>query len=286
MTAMKCTKIEDQADLYLDGQMDQSETEAFRKHLGTCRACAAFLANRAAVRQRMRTVARNVEIPAELGERVRMAVSREAAKRNRFDPLYGRTLLAIAAGLLITAGFYYWPSRDLRPAHVESKSEFIARVSAAVPPIMRVGLAQHVHCGVFREYPQDPPKLIDLAREEGASPALVNALESHTPEGCHVVMAHRCSYNGRTFTHLIARGDDHLMSLLITRRDTGDAFEKDLKSVADEVNTPIFAAQSDAYSVAAFETPEYLVYLVSDFDAAENLKAMEAMTPSLRAALL
>ena len=282
-----CDEIGAQFDLYLDGQMERPEAEVFKKHLAVCKECAAVLANRAALRKRLRNVARDVEIPAQLGELVRFSVAREAEKGYRPPPYYGKALWAIAAALVISAaGFYYWPSRAANPVPAETQAQFLARVSAQVPTIMRVGLTQHVHCGVFREYPQTPPKLIEMAMEKGASPALIDAVESHVPEGCHMVMAHQCAYNGRTYTHLIARGDSGLMSLLITKREEGEAFEKDMKAVADQLNTPIYAASSDKFAVDAFETPEYLVFLVSDFDAAVNLKAMKAMAPQLRAALL
>jgi hypothetical protein len=287
MTGVTCDAIGEQIDLYLDDQMTKTEAETFKKHLALCKPCAALLANRAALRKRMRTVARDVEIPRELGDRIRFSVSQEAAKGYRTSVPYGRSLLAIAAAaVMAAAGFYYWPAQDARPVHEETQAEFIARVAKPLPPVMRVGLTQHVHCGVFREYPPIAPKLIDMAREQGLSPALINAVETNTPQGCHVVMAHQCSYNGRTYTHVIARGDNRLMSLLITQRVNGEGFDNALKSVATVVNTPIFAAASDRYSVDAFETPEYLVYLVSDFDAAENLQALKAMTPGLRAALL
>lgn len=282
---LTCQQIAPQFDLYLDGQMEHPEE--FRKHLALCKECAAVLANRAALRQRLRTAARNVEVPAQLGSRVRFQVSEEARKEYRSAPPYNRALLALAAALVITAaGFYYWPSRAVRPAPPETKAQLLARLAGQTPAMMRVGLLQHVNCGVFRQYPDTVPRLIDLALEKGASPALINAVESHVPEGCHVVMTHRCTYNGRTYTHIIARGDNGLMSLLITRRENGEAFEHDLRAVANELNTPIYSANADRFAVDAFETPYFLVYLVSDFDAAENLKALRAMTPELRAALL
>jgi hypothetical protein len=282
-----CEEIGAQFDLYLDGQMERPEAEAFKKHLAACKECAAVLANRAALRKRLRTAARDVEIPPALAERVRFSVAREAEREYRQPPYYGKTLWAIAAALVISAaGFYYWPSRAANPAPAETQAQLLARVSAQVPPIMRFGLTQHVHCGVFREYPRTAPKLIEMAMEKGASPALIDAVESHLPEACHMVMAHRCGYKGRTYTHFIARGDGGLMSLLITKREEGEAFEKDLKAVAEQLNTPIYAASSDKFAMDAFETPEYLVFLVSDFDAAVNLKSMKAMVPQLRAALL
>jgi hypothetical protein len=293
---MTCREMGAQLDLYLDGRREGPEADAVESHLAACPACASVLANRAALRLRVRNVARNVEIPADLGQRIRSSVSREGEKAYRlgvrFSSPFGKALMTVAAAgiaaavLIATGGFYYGPSRGTPPARAETQAEFIARIWPQAPPVMRVGLRQHVHCGVYREYPEIPPKLTELAGEPGVSPALVNAVETHAPEGCHVVMAHRCTYNGRRFTHVVAKGDGRLMSLLITKRESGEAFESDLQAVATEVNTPIFGAGAAGFAMNGFETPEYLVYLVSDFDEAENLKAMKAMAPEVRAALL
>jgi hypothetical protein len=118
------------------------------------------------------------------------------------------------------------------------------------------------------------------------SAALIDAVERHAPAGLHVVMAHRCGYRGREYTHVVARGQGHLMSLLIARRASGEAFESDLKAVATQLDMPIYASVADAFAVNAFETQNYLVFLVSDAAPADNLSALEAMTPQVRAALL
>jgi hypothetical protein len=203
---------------------------------------------------------------------------------------FGKPLLAIAAALTITAGAYYFRPAPEAPPPKETPQQFIARISAEVPPIMQVGLRQHVHCGVLREYPPVAPTLAELAREKAVSAALIDAIETHAPAGMHVVMAHVCSYQGRQYEHVVARGDGHLMSLLITARGGGEAFTNDLKAVATQVDTDFFSASSqsgsEVFVVDAFETRGYLIYLISDGAPAANLKAIEAMAPQVRAALL
>jgi anti-sigma factor RsiW len=268
------------------------ETDAalMETHLETCAECAAMLANREALRGRVRGAVLNADVPPDLGHRVQSAIAKAGPPRRVLTGNFGKPLLAIAAALTITAGaYYFWPSTEAPPPN-ETQQQFIARLSSEVPPIMRVGLRQHVHCGVLREYPPNAPTLAELAHQKAVSAALIDAIESHAPAGMHVVMAHVCSYEGRQYLHVVARGDGHLMSLLITARGSGEELAGDLKAIATQVDTDFFATQAksgtEVFVVDAFETKGYLVFLVSDIASTANLKAFEAMAPQVRAALI
>jgi hypothetical protein len=277
LPTVSCDQTRARFDLFHDREMNVAEAALIEQHLASCAGCTAFAEKRESLRLRVRRAVRNVETPPDLAYKVQSAIAQRGASRN-----WVPALIAVAAALLVTAGaFYFRPEpRDLaRPIAV-------ARVSDDVAPVMQIGLRQHVHCGVLREYPEKLPSLLSLARAKGSNPGLIDAVESHVPAGLHVVMAHQCSYEGRQYTHVIARGEGHLMSLLITKRENGDVMANALKAVANELNTPIFAAATQKYSIGAFEASGKLVYLVSDFDAAQNLAALKSMTPQLRAALL
>jgi len=274
---MSCDLVRERLDAFHDGEIAGSEAASIVLHLASCAECGAYSERREALRLRVRSAVRNVDAPADLGYKVQSTIARGDAGRKWIS-----TALAIAAALVIAAGAFYF-----RPVSGPPKQEAAAADDTdQVAPVMRIGLRQHVHCGVLREYPKEAPTLLELARAEGANAGLINAVESYAPEGMHVVMAHRCSYEGRTYTHVIARSEGHLMSLLITKREEGDVLAQHLKPVANELDTPIFAADSAKYSIDAFETSGYLVYLVSDLDDAQNLAALKAMTPQVRAALL
>jgi hypothetical protein len=288
---LKCADVQPRLDLYCDRLVDGIDAALIETHLASCPECSGILANREALRDRLRSAVRNAEVPPDLSHRIQFAIAQAGTPRRR--PLtgnFGKAMLAIAAALTITFGAYYFrPAPEASPAK-ETQAEFIARVTSTMPPLMRVGLRQHVHCGVLREYPAVAPTLAQLAREKLVSPALIDAIETHAPAGMHVAMAHVCSYEGRQYMHVVARGDGHLMSLLITKRESGEEFGSDLKAVASQMDTDFFAsaAQSgaEAFAVDSFETPGYLVFLVSDTAPAANLKALEAMAPQVRAGLL
>ena len=276
---MTCEHARAGLDQFQDRELNTIDSGAIGQHLVSCKACADMAEQRETLRLRVRNAVRNVDAPPDLGYKVHDAIVRGEASRNSRKWL--PALIAVAAALMISVGaFYFWPAREA------AKQNVAARVSDQVPLLMQVGLRQHVHCGVLREYPKDLPTLLDLARAEGSNAGLIDAVERNVPDGVHVVMAHRCSYEGREYTHVIARGEGHLMSLLITKREGGDIFEKDLKAVASELDTPIYAAGTPKYSIDAFATSGDLVFLVSDLDATQNLAALKAMTPQVRAALL
>jgi hypothetical protein len=275
---MTCADVRGRLDRYRDRLTPDSDASLIEAHLGSCGECKAVLANRVALLDRLKNAVRNAEVPPDLGHRVQFAIAKAGTPKRVLTGGFGRSLLAIAAALIVTAGaYFFWPGDDARQPK-ETQEQFIARLTSEVSPIMRVGLQQHVHCGVLREYPAVAPALADLARDKTVSPALIDAVETHAPQGLHVVMAHRCDYRGREYIHVVARGEGHLMSLLITKRAAGETFAGDLKASAH--------SGQDAYSIDAFETPDYLVYLISDSAPGENLRTLKAMEPQVQAALL
>jgi len=275
---LTCAEVRAGMDDYRDRRMDATDASLFEKHLASCEVCRGVLENRIALLGRVKGAVRGAEVPPDLAHRVQFAVARTRAPQRFIVGTFGKTAMSIAAALLITAGaFYFWPEGDSGPPK-ETQQQFIARVSSQVAPVMRVGLNQHLHCGVFREYPAIAPALSELVRDKQVSAALVDAVETHAPRGLHVVMAHHCRYEGRQYIHVVARGDGHLMSLLITRKTEGESIAGDLETTA--------SSGPDVYSIDAFETPGYLVYLVSDKTSAENLNTLKAMEPLVKAALL
>ncbi len=284
---MNCEDSSARIDLYIDGQMDPAESKEFAGHLAECPNCEALRVSRMAVRTRVKTAVLSEEIPFGMTDRIRFAID----KQNRPTVTAPRFLMAAAAvALLAAGGVYLYPTvvpKPAAPAVAENSNDtYLTQVTSLVAPVMRIGLTQHIHCGVQRQYPENPPTLTWIAHAEGANPGLINAVESHLPEQCRVVMAHRCSYKGREYTHVIARGGGHLLSLLITARKPGEDFNSDMQAAASELETPIYEAGLQSFSIDSFATSGKLVYLISDFDAAQNLAMMKGMTAEVRAALL
>jgi anti-sigma factor RsiW len=281
-----CGRILELLDLYIDRESDSAGNEAVSRHLKECDACSRVLVNRTALRDRLRQAARRIETPASLQARIhtqldssRIASARGLSRRQWIP-------MALAAATLLIAGVSRWyQSGGLRLTRA-SQEDYIASIAPQVSPAMQVGLTQHVHCAVFRRYPSEPPTVAAMLKDLGPQYSqLIPAMQQHIPAEFHVVMAHLCSRRGRAYVHVIARCGGHLISLLITRKNTGETFADGLRAVTSPAGTELYASGAQRFSLAGFATREHLVYLVSDLDRNRNVATLQAMVPQLRAAL-
>jgi len=265
---LNCAGTLECLDAWLDGELSPADSAAVARHLETCAGCSGVLANRLSLRERLRRVGRSAEPAPELAQRIhsRLGVD-DSPNRTR------RGFLAAAAMVLMSVGTYAaWKSGHLRMTPA-AREDYIASILPEVAPVMRIGLQQHVHCAVFRSYPAQAPGEEELARDLGPYYAgLVRVMQTHVPGGFRVVMAHRCGYKERPYVHVVAKRGSDLISLLITRRADGEAFD----------GTSVYSSGVSRFSIAGFETPEHLIYLVSDLDQGANAAVFETMTASLK----
>jgi anti-sigma factor (TIGR02949 family) len=271
-----CTRVADQLDLFLDREMPPREREEIAKHLAECLECAREMASRQAFRQRLRGAVRGVEAPPQLVSAVGRRLQPASRTRTRQTGL-----MAFAAAALVSICIAVW--QYPRPSASANPEAYLQQVSAGVARIMRVGLNDHVHCAVFRKYPAQPPSLEHMTALLGPQYAdLEPVFAAHLPPGIKVVMAHHCSYRGRHYVHLIARNGARLISLVIARREEGEAFENDLGAVASEGGASIYSSGAGGFSIAGFETRSHLVYLISDMGRRENAQVMESMAAQVK----
>ena len=257
----RCAEFRPLLDSWLDNEAAQGDRDAITDHLENCPDCAAVVEGRKAFRARIRSaVAAAPGADARLKAQVRSHLTASGGSRSRWQ------YLAIAAAVLVAAGIYgTWrgPGRA-----------------------MEVGLRQHIHCAVDRTYSGQTPSPAELIGDLGPDYAgLLPVMERNVPRDYRVVLAHHCSYKDRKYIHIVARDGGRLISLLVTRRDAGEAFENDLRAVASEADSDLYSARSKDLSVAGFETPQYFVYLVSNMDEGRNLRVFQAMLPAVKTAL-
>ncbi len=81
-STMKCREVKGLLSPYLDGSVTGTEMQAVREHLGRCAACMREYKMLRRTQQLVATVGR-VEEPADLGLKLRLAISREAAEARR-----------------------------------------------------------------------------------------------------------------------------------------------------------------------------------------------------------
>lgn len=180
--------------------------------------------------------------------------------------------------LLNTASFY--PKGTL--LHEFALAELRIRASLEkIHELRGVGLGDHLICTVYRRLAEDPPSEELAVAEMGKDWApLADVAARYAPVGFEVRLAHRCRYRGREFVHLAMYDGDQVMSLIVTQRLEGDSFSAaDIDSSAQLADIDVFGGSVDEFGVSAFETDDFLVYLVSDLSTADQTTAAAAYFP-------
>jgi hypothetical protein len=189
-----------------------------------------------------------------------------------------------AATAAICVAIWLRPGNSPLPGLADRAAQagYIQKVSATVAQIFHPGLADHIHCAVFRKYPQDPPAAAEMEEKLGGEyKGLLPLVASAAPEGYRIVMAHQCSYAGRHYVHLTLRKGSDVISLVIARKNDGETFGA-LSPAAGESGVPVYRATTGGYQIAGFESPHYLAFVVSDLNEGANLRIASLLAPAVR----
>ena len=281
-----CTVVLRQLDYYMDNALDSRATDALLKHLEGCPSCDQELGQRRMLRTRLRAaVASDTAVPAHLATRV-LANVRAAEKQSlweawrlRFAGVAALLAIAVSLGAAYELGHLRFTTA--------AQEAYIGRISSRVAGIMQVGLVDHVHCGVFRKYPKNPPSVDSFAAK--VTPEympLISIMKASLPADYNVYIAHKCRYHGRQYVHLSLMNGSKLVSLIIAQKQPGETFRNsELAAVAGDSGGDLYQAGVQRFQITGFETREHLAYIVSDLPAGENAEVMLAAAPSIRALL-
>ena len=112
--------------------------------------------------------------------------------------------------------------------------------------------------------------VIDRAADGRATP---DAVES----------AHRCTVNGRAYVHIILKRGGALISVILTRREAGEAFPRTLAArLIRASGVELHQESLEGYAVSGFESGRWLGYVVSGLPAAENGALAARLAPVVR----
>ncbi len=228
-------------------------------------------------RSRLRSAVHSAQAPPELHS----SVKRRLHEERRRVP-FVRAGFALAASILLAVGLNRAWQTDYLRLTPGARESYIAEVSAQLTPVMRVGFVDHLHCTIFG---QNFPKNFDLRAmlsELGPSNSqLYPILKNHLPPGYAVIEGHKCEASGRTYLHLVAKKGNSFVSLLFTRKGSGEAFERDLHAAASEAGFPIYTQDAQRFNITGFSPSDFLVFLVSDRPQHTNTSVLSAMLPEL-----
>jgi len=282
-----CDKTRRYLDSYISNELLVETNHEVLRHVENCAACSAELDSRVKLRSRLKAAVKNQPVPPDLQVRIRERVRRPAAN-TWLSADWSRWALGAAASLLVCAGIWWNYSRETMPAIGDrpAQNAYIQKISSRLTAVLKVGLGDHVHCAVFRKYPQQPPTVEHMETDLGPSfKGLLPVVRAAVPEGYRVVMGHQCSYLGRKFVHLTLEKDGELLSLVIARKNSGETLEG-LAPSTHPSDIPIYQSSAGRYQVAGFDAGNFLAYIVSDLKGKANLEIAAALAPSVHEFLL
>ena len=143
--------------------------------------------------------------------------------------------------------------------------------SGEVEEVLRIGLIDHVHCAI-----QNGSGKLTRSSDEMTlallpdAQTLLTAAAAAAPAGYRVVEAHKCTANGRHYTHIIMRNDrNELVSFVVSARTS--------ESMQD-----IEGMNLDGFDVAGFQAGSHLGFVVSNLGAVGNERLARALQPAVR----
>jgi len=116
--------------------------------------------------------------------------------------------------------------------------------------MLRVGLIDHVHCGLGNNYPKQNSQA-EMAQAVGTEFAPILGPLAQKSGGLKLISAHRCSAGHRDYVHFIFAGPDGLTSVSLTKKQGAEWLPTQLRRKLDEI------------SVTGFEEEDYLVFVSS-----------------------
>jgi anti-sigma factor (TIGR02949 family) len=257
-----CEKVRGYLDSYLSNELMVETNHEVLKHLEGCPECAAELNARARVRTALQTAARTTPVPPGLEAKVQRAV--RAERPRRISTWY---MVAAAAVVIICMATF-----ELITHRTTPEQAILNKAQGRLAELLNIGLRDHLHCAVFRKYSKQPETFAQMAAGLGPEFAgLGPVIQAKMPTGFRIIQGHRCTAGGkRTYIHFIALNGTRLLSLVLTPKQPDES----LNGLSQE--------GVDRYQVVGFESHGYLVYVISDLDAQQNLQLAANMAPTVR----
>ncbi len=260
--SLACDRLRGQLDAYLDRELPEETRAEVERHVASCAECAAEIATRVRLRAQLQAAVRAVPVPDGLAADVRR-ISRGQTGR----PHAGLWAVAAAAAVIIGAAlFNFWR------AQTSPEETILRKTSGRLAAVLNVGLRDHLQCAVFRKYSKQPVPADQMAADLGPEFAgLAPLVQAKLPADFRIIQGHRCSAGGRQYTHFIVSGGGKLISLILTRKQSGEA-----------LGSGIYQTGVDRFQVVGLESHGYLCYVISDLDAQQNLQWAANLAPTLR----
>ena len=277
-----CEKTRRYLDSYISNELLVETNHEVLRHLEKCPSCSSELESRTRLRGHLKAAVQRQSVPPDLQVRVREQI-RSRSARPQWMSAWTRWAVAAAAVLVVAIGTWRIGARETLPPLTDrpAQDRYILKISQRISAVLGVGLKDHVHCSVFRKPSAHPPTLEQMAKSMGPSYAgLVQLVRTNVPDEYRVVMAHQCGYKGRRYVHLTLQNGDHLISLVIARKQDGETLQSLVPALRPS-GIPVYQSAAERFEVAGFEAGQYLAFVVSDMRGGRNLQIAGSLAPAV-----
>ncbi|MEZ5365226.1 MAG: zf-HC2 domain-containing protein [Bryobacterales bacterium] len=266
-----CRKVRQQLHAYLSNELSVETAAEVDRHLKSCPKCAEELAQMERLRTLVRKAAESEETPAGLRDAVAEALGRD--RRRRSASWWG---IAAAAAVAVLVAGSFWTKREtgffphqLAAIHLEVRG-LVSQVAAAYAP----AVIDHLRCTIFGPKPDGPVAPEKAAMGLGDEAPLVEIVTTAAGPDASLLVAHRCTFGGREFIHLVLQEGENIASVVLTKRRDGEDLGPGLDS-----------AKAGRFQIAGFEAGDYLAFVISDLPQERNMELARAMLAPVRAFL-
>ena len=239
-----CQRFRAKLDSYIDNELLIESNLEMIEHFRRCTSCTQEAQERRKMRHRLRDVVRDVPVPDGLEQRIRDRLHQP--KQPQQKRLF---LMAIAAALALCFG--------------------VLRLGDPGSALLRMAFDDHLHCAVIHRptprVPGEPNQFPERLR------SLASLVQQQVPSEFSLNLAHECQDQGRSFVHLTFDDGQHLMSVVIARRVSGESLGHGMRQAA-----------RDRFQLAAFQSGEFFVYTVSDLPAQANTSVLAQISPAVQ----
>jgi anti-sigma factor (TIGR02949 family) len=263
-----CHNLRAHLDAYLSRELPEETSREVQRHLDSCTQCAAEFETLARIRAELQAAVRATPVPAGLDARVQRDLRSDARR-----PRTGLWAVAAAAAVIACVVLV-----NLWHTYSNPEQAILRKTSGRLAAVLNVGLRDHLHCAVFRQYSKHPVAAAQMAADLGPGFAdLIPLVQAKLPGDFHILQAHRCETGGRQYMHFIIFGGDtgaaggKIVSLVLTRKLSGESLAGGIHQTG-----------VDRFQVVGFESHDYLAYVVSDLDAQQTLQLTANLAPLLR----
>lgn len=263
-----CEKVQRYLDSYLDGELLIETNHEVLSHLEECQNCTRELNARGILKKRIHEAGTQLSAPVYLAPRIKEALRLDQPTAWSWSPRLW--LIPALAVLLISLAAVF--SARQRGAH-----------SQHLAAILTIGVNDHVHCAVPRNYALTPPSLTQMESDMGSFKDMIPVVRQYVPAEYRLEQAHQCTAQGRDYTHMIFHSGTALISVVIARKGAGESFEQyKIKPVLTAAGVALYQQRLKEYAVVGAETPDRDIFVISNLSDEENTRLAAAVAPKVK----